>query len=251
MIDKNARYLWELTNSKKSNTAHVKREELPHKKSNKKKKTSKDNKVKRKEFGGLLFKEGGLIPKFENPASPINRIKAKDMSNWDRKNALANYNWISDIDRWRQGYTGEDNWQDAYMAAFNGGEDIYDKLTESTGNYFGGKYNYSIQDPLAKQRQITFRGTNQGFDDLIRNGIIGYGITEGKTGFDVYSGDRTGNRTLGRGLSTADVTRFNEQLATRGMELYDNGKGGYRLRRLQEPIVNMPEVEVVADKKTS
>lgn len=223
--------------------------ELPHKKSNKKKKTSKDNKVKRKEWGGLLFKDGGLIPKFQTPASPINRIKAKDMSGWDRKNALANYNWISDIDRWKQGYTGEDNWQDAYMAAFNGGEDIYDKLTEGTGNYFGGKYNYSVQNPLAKQRQITFRGTNQGFDDLIRNSIIGYGTTEGKTGFDVYSGDRTGNRTLGRGLSAADVARFNEQLATRGMELYDNGKGGYRLRRLQEPVVNMPEVEIVASKK--
>lgn len=38
--------------------------ELPHKKSNKKKKTSKDNNVKRREFGGLIFKDGGLIPKY-------------------------------------------------------------------------------------------------------------------------------------------------------------------------------------------
>lgn len=251
MIDKNARYLWELTNNKKPSTAHVKREELPHKKSNKKKKTSKDNKVKRREFGGLLFKEGGLIPKFKTPAGPVTRIKAKDMSGWDRSKALSGYDWVADFDRWAKGHTGPDDVVDAYITAFNGGEDIYDKLTESTGNYFGGKYNYSVQDPLAKQRQITFRGTNQGFDDLIRNGIIGYGTTEGKTGFDVYSGDRTGNRTLGRGLSAADVTRFNEQLATRGMELYDNGKGGYRLRRLQEPVVNIPEVEIVADKKAT
>lgn len=251
IADKNARYLWELTNNKKPSTAHVKREELPHKKSNKKKKTSKDNKVKRREFGGLLFKEGGLIPKFKTPAGPVTRIKAKDMSGWDRSKALSGYDWVADFDRWAKGHTGPDDVVDSYITAFNGGEDIYDKLTESTGNYFGGKYNYSVQDPLAKQRQITFRGTNQGFDDLIRNGIIGYGTTEGKTGFDVYSGDRTGNRTLGRGLSAADVTRFNEQLATRGMELYDNGKGGYRLRRLQEPVVNIPEVEVVADKKTT
>lgn len=249
IADKNARYLWELINNKKPSTAHIKREELPHKKSNKK--TSKDNKVKRREFGGLLFKEGGLIPKFKTPAGPVTRIKAKDMSGWDRTKVLANYDFGADVDRWKQGYTGADDWRDAYIMAFNGGEDIYDKLTEKTGNYFGGKYNYSVQDPLAKQRQITFRGTNQGFDDLIRNGIIGYGTTEGKTGFDVYSGDRTGNRTLGRGLSAADVTRFNEQLATRGMELYDNGKGGYRLRRLQEPVVNIPEVEVVADKKAT
>lgn len=240
--DPNARYLWELIN-KKPSTAHVKRDNPPRKAKPKKKKTSRDDRVTKKAEGGIVqFLQGG---------NTVGRIKAKDMSNWNRANALANYDFGADVDRWKSGYTGSDDWRDAYMAAFNGGEDIYDQLTSKTGDYFGGKYNYSVQDPLAKHRQITFRGTNQGFDDLIRNGIIGYGTTEGKTGFDVYSGDRTGNRTLGRGLSAADVTRFNEQLATRGMELYDNGKGGYRLRRLQEPVVNIPEVEVVADKKTT
>lgn len=209
----------------------------------KKKKTSRDDRVTKKAEGGIV--------QFLQDGKTVGRIKAKDMSGWNRAQALANYDWIADYDRWASQHNSSDDVVDSYITAFNGGEDIYDKLTESTGNYFGGKYNYSVQDPLAKQRQITFRGTNQGFDDLIRNGIIGYGTTEGKTGFDVYSGDRTGNRTLGRGLSTADVARFNEQLATRGMELYDNGKGGYRLRRLQEPVINMPEVEVVADKKTT
>lgn len=225
----------------------IRNRELPHKKSNKKKKTSKDNKVKRREWGGLLFKDGGLIPKFRFPAGPI-RIKAKDMSGWDRNKALAGYDFGADVDRWKKGYTGEDDWRDAYIAAFNGGEDIYDALTSKTGSYFGGKYNYSVQDPLAKQRQVTFRGTNQGFDDLIRQGIIGYGTTEGATGFDVYAGDRTGNRTLGSGLNATDVARFNEQLASRGMELYDNGSGKYRLRRLQEPSVTLPEVAITADK---
>lgn len=200
--------------------------------------------------GRLKFNAGGVV-QFLQGGNTVGRIKAKDMSNWNRANALANYDWIADYDRWASQHEGPDDVVDSYILAFNGGEDIYDQLTSKTGDYFGGKYNYSVQDPLAKQRQITFRGTNQGFDDLIRNGIIGYGTTEGKTGFDVYSGDRTGNRTLGRGLSAADVTRFNEQLATRGMELYDNGKGGYRLRRLQEPVVNIPEVEVVANKKTT
>lgn len=200
--------------------------------------------------GRLKFNAGGVV-QFLQGGNTVGRIKAKDMSNWNRANALANYDWIADYDRWASQHEGPDDVVDSYILAFNGGEDIYDQLTSKTGDYFGGKYNYSVQDPLAKHRQITFRGTNQGFDDLIRNGIIGYGTTEGKTGFDVYSGDRTGNRTLGRGLSAADVTRFNEQLATRGMELYDNGKGGYRLRRLQEPVVNLPEVEVVADKKTT
>lgn len=233
MKDPNARYLWELIN-KKPNTNHTKRADLPHKKSNKKKKTSKDDRVTKKAEGGLIqFLQGG---------DTVGRIKAKDMSNWNRASALANYDWVADIDRWKASHTGPDDWQSSYMLSFNGGEDIYDQLTDKTGDYFGGKYNYSVQDPLAKQRQITFRGTNQGFDDLIRNGIVGYGTTEGTTGFDVYAGDRTGNRTLARGMTPEDVARFNKQLATRGMELYDKGNGTYRLRALQEPTQHLDEV---------
>ena len=236
MKDPNARYLWELIN-KKPNT---KRTDLPHKKSNKKKKTSKGDRVTKKAEGGLIqFLRGG---------DTVGRIKAKDMSNWNRASALANYDWVADIDRWRASHTGPDDWQSSYMLSFNGGEDIYDQLTDKTGDYFGGKYNYSVQDPLAKQRQITFRGTNQGFDDLIRNGIVGYGTTEGTTGFDVYAGDRTGNRTLARGMTSEDVARFNKQLATRGMELYDKGNGTYRLRALQEPTQHLDEVVVTAPK---
>lgn len=239
MKDPNARYLWELIN-KKPNTNHTKRADLPHKKSNKKKKTSKDDRVTKKAEGGLIqFLQGG---------DTVGRIKAKDMSNWNRASALANYDWVADIDRWRTSHTGPDDWQSSYMLSFNGGEDIYDQLTDKTGDYFGGKYNYSVQDPLAKQRQITFRGTNQGFDDLIRNGIVGYGTTEGTTGFDVYAGDRTGNRTLARGMTPEDVARFNKQLATRGMELYDKGNGTYRLRALQEPTQHLDEVVVAAPK---
>lgn len=239
MKDPNARYLWELIN-KKPNTNHTKRADLPHKKSNKKKKTSKDDRVTKKAEGGLIqFLQGG---------DTVGRIKAKDMSNWNRASALANYDWVADIDRWKASHTGPDDWQSSYMLSFNGGEDIYDQLTDKTGDYFGGKYNYSVQDPLAKQRQITFRGTNQGFDDLIRNGIVGYGTTEGTTGFDVYAGDRTGNRTLARGMTPEDVARFNKQLATRGMELYDKGNGTYRLRALQEPTQHLDEVVVTAPK---
>jgi len=236
--DPNARYLWELIN-KKPSTAHVKRDNPPRKAKPKKKKTSRDDRVTKKAEGGIVqFLQGG---------NTVGRIKAKDMSNWNRANALANYDFGADVDRWKSGYTGSDDWRDAYMAAFNGGEDIYDQLTSKTGDYFGGKYNYSVQDPLAKHRQITFRGTNQGFDDLIRKGIVGYGTTEGNSGFDIYAGDRTGNRTLARGMSPEDVARFNKQLATRGMELYDKGNGAYRLRRLEQKPVELPEVVVTAD----
>lgn len=236
--DPNARYLWELIN-KKSSTSHIKRDNLPHKGKSKKKKTSKDDRVTKKAEGGLIqFLQGG---------NTVGRIKAKDMSSWNRANALANYDWIADYDRWASQHEGPDDVVDSYILAFNGGEDIYDQLTSKTGDYFGGKYNYSVQDPLAKHRQITFRGTNQGFDDLIRKGIVGYGTTEGNSGFDIYAGDRTGNRTLARGMSPEDVARFNKQLATRGMELYDKGNGAYRLRRLEQKPVELPEVVVTAD----
>ena len=236
--DPNARYLWELIN-KKPSTAHVKRDNPPRKAKPKKKKTSKDDRVTKKAEGGVVqFLQGG---------NTVGRIKAKDMSGWNRANALANYDWIADYDRWASQHEGPDDVVDSYILAFNGGEDIYDQLTSKTGDYFGGKYNYSVQDPLAKHRQITFRGTNQGFDDLIRKGIVGYGTTEGNSGFDIYAGDRTGNRTLARGMSPEDVARFNKQLATRGMELYDKGNGAYRLRRLEQKPVELSEVVVTAD----
>lgn len=196
--------------------------------------------------GRLKFNAGGVV-QFLQGGNTVGRIKAKDMSGWNRANALANYDWIADYDRWASQHEGPDDVVDSYILAFNGGEDIYDQLTSKTGDYFGGKYNYSVQDPLAKHRQITFRGTNQGFDDLIRKGIVGYGTTEGNSGFDIYAGDRTGNRTLARGMSPEDVARFNKQLATRGMELYDKGNGAYRLRRLEQKPVELPGVVVTAD----
>lgn len=233
---KNVRKSLQVSESRKERSRN---NTLPHKPKPKKKKTSKDDRVTKKAEGGVVqFLQGG---------NTVGRIKAKDMSNWNRANALANYDWIADYDRWASQHEGPDDVVDSYILAFNGGEDIYDQLTSKTGDYFGGKYNYSVQDPLAKHRQITFRGTNQGFDDLIRKGIVGYGTTEGNSGFDIYAGDRTGNRTLARGMSPEDVARFNKQLATRGMELYDKGNGAYRLRRLEQKPVELPEVVVTAD----
>lgn len=230
---KNVRKSLQVSESRKERSRN---NALPHKPKPKKKKTSRDDRVTKKAEGGIVqFLQGG---------NTVGRIKAKDMSNWNRANALANYDWIADYDRWASQHEGPDDVVDSYILAFNGGEDIYDQLTSKTGDYFGGKYNYSVQDPLAKHRQITFRGTNQGFDDLIRKGIVGYGTTEGNSGFDIYAGDRTGNRTLARGMSPEDVARFNKQLATRGMELYNKGNGAYRLRRLEQKPVELPEVVV-------
>lgn len=218
--------------------------DLPHKPKKTKPKSKKSNKgyVNKKADGGLIqFMQGG---------KPVGRIKAKDMSGWNRDAALDSYNWLEDFDNWAKDYDDADNVSDAYMTVFNGGEDIYDQLTSKTGDYFKGNYNYSVQDPLAKHRQVTFRGTNKGFDDLIRKSIVGYGTTEGESGYDTFAGDRTGNRTLAN-LSEKQVTRFNSQLGQRGLELYDRGDGKYRLRRTQIPTVQLPEVAVTAPKSSA
>ena len=143
--DPNARYLWELIN-KKSSTSHIKRDNLPHKGKSKKKKTSKDDRVTKKAEGGLIqFLQGG---------NTVGRIKAKDMSSWNRSKALSGYDFGADVDRWKSQYTGSDDWRQAYAAAFNGDEDIYDQLTSMTGNYFGGNYNYSLQDPTNELGEV-------------------------------------------------------------------------------------------------
>lgn len=240
MIDKNARYLWELVNNKKPSTAHVKREELPHKKSNKKKKTSKDTKIKRREFGGLLFKDGGLIPKFENPAGPI-RMQAKSKNYFNRNQGLANYNWGEDLTNFLKTGTVDD-----YIIGFNGREDNYDALTKASGGTYGNR-NY-ISNPLATTVQSGLNTYNSGWDKYIRNNIQGYGVTEGQgVGTDTYLGDRTWERSLGR-ITADQAANFNSKYLNKyGIELFDKGDGGYRLRKLQEPVVSTP----AAEEKTS
>ena len=69
----------------------IRNRELPHKKSNRKKKTSKDSKVKKRGWGGLLFKDGGLIPKFQNPAGPLQQDGVIGQSN--AKNTKSKFNF--------------------------------------------------------------------------------------------------------------------------------------------------------------
>ena len=223
MKDPNTRYLWELIN-KKPNTNHTKRADLPHKKSNKKKKTSKDNKVKRREWGGLLFKDGGLITKFQSPAGPI-RMQAKTKNYFDRNAGLSGYNLGADIDEFLKHGTAED-----YVIGFNGREDNYDALVKASKGTYGNR-NY-ISNPLATTVQSAMLTYNPGFDKYIRQNIQGYGVTEGQgTGTDKHFGDRTWERTLGRNITAEQAKYFNDTyLKQRGIEMYDKGDGGYRLR---------------------
>lgn len=211
----------------------IRNRELPHKKSNKKKRTSKDNKVKRREWGGLLFKDGGLIPKFENPAGPI-RMQAKSKNYFDRNSGLSGYNFGADVDAFLKHGTLED-----YMIGFNGREDNYDALVKASGGTYGNR-SY-ISNPLATTVQSAMLTYNPGFDKYIRQNIQGYGVTEGQTtGTDKHFGDRTWERTLGRNITADQAKYFNDTyLKGRGLELYDKGDGGYRLRLLsQTPASN-------------
>lgn len=171
--------------------------------------------------------KGGNIIKYKNPAQPITHIQAKNMDKWNRNNALSEYNIAKDIEDYLN--SGLD--LDTYIAAFNGGEDIYDKMVGNT-DYFNGKNVVYKETPLAKQRQVSFRSTNRGLDDLIRSAIIGHGTTEGKDSYDEALGDRTYNRTLGW-INADQAKNFNNQINKFGIEFYlDPNSGHYRLQRI-------------------
>lgn len=171
--------------------------------------------------------KGGNIIKYQNPAQPMTHIQAKNMDKWNRNNALSEYNIAKDIEDYLN--SGLD--LDTYIAAFNGGEDIYDKMVGNT-DYFNGKNVVYKETPLAKQRQVSFRSTNRGLDDLIRSAIIGHGTTEGKDSYDEALGDRTYNRTLGW-INADQAKNFNNQINKFGIEFYlDPNSGHYRLQRI-------------------
>ena len=171
--------------------------------------------------------KGGNIIKYKNPAQPMTHIQAKNMDKWNRNNALSGYNIAKDIEDYLN--SGLD--LDTYISAFNGGEDIYDKMVGNT-DYFNGKNVVYKETPLAKQRQVSFRSTNRGFDDLIRSAIIGHGTTEGKDSYDEALGDRTYNRTLGW-INADQAKNFNNQINKFGIEFYlDPNSGHYRLQRI-------------------
>lgn len=212
----------------------------------KQKKVSNTKKKTQGNKGYVNKKQEGGIMKFQIPSGPITHIQAKDMSKWNRNNAIAGYNMAKDIKDYLK--TGSDI--DTYMAAFNGGEDLYDKMVGDTDYFSGKNVKYVEKNPLAYQRQITFRDTNKGFDDLIRGSIIGHGTTEGNTGYDMYLGDRTYNRTLGR-ITADQANAFNiNQLNKYGIEFYlDPRSGHYRLRKTT-PTVTLDTAVVTPSTET-
>lgn len=199
-------------------------------------------------YGGIIekYRQGNII-KYQNPAQPMTHIQAKSMDKWNRNNALSGYNIAKDIEDYLN--SGLD--LDTYISAFNGGEDIYDKMVGNT-DYFNGKNIVYKETPLAKQRQVSFRSTNRGLDDLIRSAIIGHGTTEGKDSYDEALGDRTYNRTLGW-INADQAKNFNNQINKFGIEFYlDPNSGHYRLQRIPNTSnVTTPQTTINTNPTTS
>ena len=211
--------------------SHRKNNNLPKKQKKTltpKRKNNNKGYVNRKLEGGIIekYRQGNII-KYQSPAQPMTHIQAKSMDKWNRNNALSGYNIAKDIEDYLN--SGLD--LDTYISAFNGGEDIYDKMVGNT-DYFNGKNIVYKETPLAKQRQVSFRSTNRGLDDLIRSAIIGHGTTEGKDSYDEALGDRTYNRTLGW-INADQAKNFNNQINKFGIEFYlDPNSGHYRLQKI-------------------
>lgn len=153
--------------------------ELPHKKSNKKKKTSKDNNVKRREFGGLIFKDGGLIPKY---------LGGNVMQRGTRGTWLNNDNTFKDA-------TNLGTWDTYYN--ING---IIDDITKSgvlsnsnADNWVSTANRLSSMD-LPWKKQLNAKGYNDWNALYSSTGLNKY-FGEDKDKFD-YLGPSTWNRRL-------------------------------------------------------
>ena len=153
--------------------------ELPHKKSNKKKKTSRDNNIKRREFGGLLFKDGGLIPKYQGG----NVMQRGVRGTW-----LNNDNTFKDA-------TNLGSWDTYYN--MNG---IVDDITKSgllansnADNWISTANKLSSMD-LPWTKQLNAKGYNDWNTLYSSTGLNKY-FGEDKNRFD-YLGPSTWNRRL-------------------------------------------------------
>lgn len=124
------------------NTSHIKNTNLPHKQSNKKKKTSRDNNIKRRQDGGVLydyeflksvhaFKQGGIIK--AQGGVKLNNIWAGKNQDYGYNTYLNKYFNNQDVLAWmRTHYVGDDatkQYADYVM------KNVNDRNTYGVNNY--------------------------------------------------------------------------------------------------------------------
>lgn len=107
-----------------SNNAHIKPKTLPHRQSNKKKKTSRDNNIRRRQDGGILydynflnsvhaFKKGGII-KAKNGIKTNNNIWADNNQDYDYNTYLNRIFENDDVLSWMRTHYNDNNATKAY-----------------------------------------------------------------------------------------------------------------------------------------
>lgn len=184
MTDKNARYLWELVNTPKRSTAHVKREPPKKQTKPKAKKTSKDDRVTKKAIGGTL------VPKYQGGKQIRNVASAADL------------NWNTDI----LGSTGYNSTlgmiNPANASTYNNMQGAYSKLGFT--NVKPGATKLAYNKDVADYQTNFNANTNVNSDTMA--GLVKAGRITGRGGSsdkgtqwaaDGYAGDQTWLRHLG------------------------------------------------------
>lgn len=184
MTDTNARYLWELVNTPKRSTAHVKREPPKKQTKPKAKKTSKDDRVTKKAIGGTL------VPKYQGGKQIRNVASAADL------------NWNTDI----LGSTGYNSTlgmiNPANASTYNNMQGAYSKLGFT--NVKPGATKLSYNKDVADYQTNFNANTNVNSDTMA--GLVKAGRITGRGGSsdkgtqwaaDGYAGDQTWLRHLG------------------------------------------------------
>ena len=171
-----------------------------------------------KKDGGVIYAEEGTKVRNTIAKSGYNRE-----SNFLLNDATLNY--LRSINA--------DNYQD-----FNKYEDLYDSNYENTyGKGSLGTWGTHTLDNLnwnsgTKEMQNTWN--TRGLNDILYPWFEARGNTGDRpdTGEDGYFGNITNQRTLGRGLTTAVINKYNEILREKGLKLARQIHGGYRIEKL-------------------
>lgn len=190
--------------------------------------------------GGILKGQKGLY----NPES-INIRNTTVKDSYNRTNNLLNAQSTLDY----LGTINSNNFED-----FNKYEDLYDSNYENTYGKGSlskwGTHNLSNLkfDPNTQmmQRQWNSRILNK----PIFEGFTGWGNSGDRfnTGSDGRFGNMTVQRTLGRGIDDEVARLYNSKLRDRGLEYYKASHGGYRIRKILDPLLNGKKAELKVDK---
>lgn len=211
MTDKNARYLWELINTPKRSTAHVKREPPKKQTKPKAKKTSKDDRVTKKAIGGTL------VPKYQGGRQMRNVLSLPSLN-------------------WEQHIAGSQDYADTIGGITPANAAVYNNMQGKYSSLGLNKpaSNITYEEDVAKYQGEFENNTsiNNAIGALDAQGIItgrGGSSDKGSTGWqaDGLAGTKTQQRHLGaNNVSDATLQNIRSQAAQNGLDVVKNLKQG-------------------------